>query len=213
MIFKIINKIKYLSKLINSNFIFYFFLTKINKIDKWHAFNNIDNRPYKKEVIDFCNNKNFNNILDYGCGFGDIVKKIKAKNKFAFDNDPKIIKISDILFKVRHLLIPGLSIVANVEIQRIDTNLRLLVVNIEPLEELMKEEINTLKVYVKSPETILRIRDRVQDKGKSKIIVHILVNGHGKYQTELSLGNNFIINPSIKASIKEIEGVLKIEEI
>ena len=99
MIFKIINKIIYLSKLINSNFIFYFFLTKINKIDKWHAFNNIDNRPYKKEVIDFCNKKNFNNILDYGCGFGDIVKKIKAKNKFAFDNDPKIIKISDTLFK------------------------------------------------------------------------------------------------------------------
>ena len=125
----------------------------------------------------------------------------------------EITLFSDILFKVRHLLIPGLSIVANVEIQRIDTNLRLLVVNIEPLEELMKEEINTLKVYVKSPETILRIRDRVQDKGKSKIVVHILVNGHGKYQTELSLGNNFIINPSIKASIKEIEGVLKIEEI
>ena len=125
----------------------------------------------------------------------------------------EITLFSDILFKVRHLLIPGLSIVANVEIQRIDTNLRLLVVNIEPLEELMKEEINTLKVYVKSPETILRIRDRVQDKGKSKIVVQILVNGHGKYQTELSLGNNFIINPSIKASIKEIEGVLKIEEI
>ena len=38
------------------------------------------------------------------------------------------------------------------------------------------------------------------------------MNGHDKYQTELKLGNNFIVNPSIKASIKEIEGVLKIEE-
>ena len=146
-------------------------------------------------------------------------RKSQKGRSFAFvgitdeHNQYEITLFSDILFKVRHLLIPGLSIVANVEIQKIDTNLRLLVSNIEPLEELMKEEINTLKVYVRSPETILRIRDRVQDKGKSKIVVQILVNGHGKYQTELNLGNNFIINPSIKASIKEIEGVLKIEEI
>ena len=39
------------------------------------------------------------------------------------------------------------------------------------------------------------------------------MNGKDKYQTELKLGNNFIVNPSIKASIKEIEGVLKIEEV
>ena len=38
------------------------------------------------------------------------------------------------------------------------------------------------------------------------------MNGHDKYRTELNLGNNFVVNPSIKASIKEIEGVLKIEE-
>ena len=38
------------------------------------------------------------------------------------------------------------------------------------------------------------------------------MNGHDKYRTELKLGNNFVGNSSIKASIKEIEGVLKIEE-
>ena len=44
-------------------------------------------------------------------------------------------------------------------------------------------------------------------------LIQILINGNDKYQTELKLGNNFILNPSIKASIKEIDGVLKIEEI
>ena len=39
------------------------------------------------------------------------------------------------------------------------------------------------------------------------------MNGKDKYQKELKLGNNFIVNSSIKASIKEIEGVLKIEEV
>ena len=77
----------------------------------------------------------------------------------------------------------------------------------------MKKNINVLKVYVNNPKTILKIRDRVEDKGNSKILVQILMNGKDKYQTELKLGDNFIVNPSIKASIKEIEGVLKIEEV
>ena len=54
------------------------------------------------------------------------------------------------------------------------------------------KNINVLKVYVNNPETILKIRDRVEDKGNSKILVQILMNGEDKYQTELKLGNNFI---------------------
>ena len=98
MIIRIINKIRYLIKFLNRNFIYYFFLTKKYKINKWHAFNNTSNRLYKREIISFCNEKNFQTVLDYGCGFGDIIKAIKAKKKFAYDNDPKIKKISKELF-------------------------------------------------------------------------------------------------------------------
>ena len=145
-------------------------------------------------------------------------RKSQRGRNFAFvgltdeNNQFEITLFSDILFKVRDFLIPGLSIVAEVETQRNENNLRLLAINIFPLEELMKKNINTLKVYVNNPETILKIRDRVEEEGNSEILVQILMNGHDKYQTELKLGNNFIVNPSIKASIKEIEGVLKIEE-
>ena len=146
-------------------------------------------------------------------------RKSQRGRNFAFvgltdeNNQFEITLFSDVLFKVRNLLIPGLSIIAEVETQRNDNNLRLLAIDLFPLEELMKKNINVLKVYVNNPETILKIRDRVEDKGNSKILVQILMNGKDKYQTELKLGNNFIVNPSIKASIKEIEGVLKIEEV
>ena len=146
-------------------------------------------------------------------------RKSQRGRNFAFvgltdeNNQFEITLFSDVLFKVRNLLIPGLSIIAEVETQRNDNNLRLLTIDLFPLEELMKKNINVLKVYVNNPETILKIRDRVEDKGNSKILVQILMNGKDKYQTELKLGNNFIVNPSIKASIKEIEGVLKIEEV
>ena len=146
-------------------------------------------------------------------------RKSQRGRNFAFvgltdeNNQFEITLFSDILFKVRNFLIPGLSIIAEVETQRNDNNLRLLTIDLFPLEELMKKNINVLKVYVNNPETILKIRDRVEDKGNSKILVQILMNGKDKYQTELKLGDNFIVNPSIKASIKEIEGVLKIEEV
>ena len=146
-------------------------------------------------------------------------RKSQRGRNFAFvgltdeNNQFEITLFSDVLFKVRNFLIPGLSIIAEVETQRNDNNLRLLTIDLFPLEELMKKNINVLKVYVNNPETILKIRDRVEDKGNSKILVQILMNGKDKYQTELKLGNNFIVNPSIKASIKEIEGVLKIEEV
>ncbi len=98
MIIKIINKLKYLFKLLNTRFFYYFFLTKKNKINNWHLYNNLNTRPYKKDIIDFCNSKNFEIVLDYGCGFGDIIREINSKKKYAYDNDPNIIKISKMLF-------------------------------------------------------------------------------------------------------------------
>lgn len=98
MIVKVINKLKYLFKLINTKFFYYFFLTKKYNINNWHLYNNLNTRSYKKDIIDFCNLKNFEIVLDYGCGFGDIIREINSKKKYAYDNDPNIVKISKMLF-------------------------------------------------------------------------------------------------------------------
>ena len=119
MINKIINKLSYLKKLINKNFFYYFFLTKKHEINNWHVYNNLENRHYKKEVISFCNKNNFEKVLDYGCGFGDIIKEIRAENKYAYDNDPKIKKISKKIFnskKIKFLNEKELDILKNKKI-------------------------------------------------------------------------------------------------
>ena len=97
MITKIIKKFGKFPKMINIKFIYYFFLTKKNNINNWQLYNTLNNRPYKKEIINFCNKKNFQNVLDYGCGFGEIIKELKSK-KYAYDTDQNIIKISHQLF-------------------------------------------------------------------------------------------------------------------
>ena len=98
MIIKVINKITYFVKLFNKNFIYYYFLTKKYKVNKWHVYNNLKNRLYKKEIISFCNKKKFKIVLDFGCGFGDIIKEVNANKKYAYDSDPNIKKISKKLF-------------------------------------------------------------------------------------------------------------------
>lgn len=103
MIIKIIRKIKQLLKFINIKFFYYFFLTKKNKVNNWHLYNNISNRPYKKEIISFCNQKKFETVLDFGCGFGDIIKEINSNKKYAYDSDPNIIKISKQLFNFSNI--------------------------------------------------------------------------------------------------------------
>ena len=145
-------------------------------------------------------------------------KSQKGRN-FAFigltdeESQFEVTIFSELLFRVRSILIPGISIVVEVETQRNENNLRLLAVNIYPLEDLLKKDIGGLKVYVNNTETILRIKDRVELTGDSEILIHVLIEGEDVYQTELKLGENFKINPAIKSSLKEIEGVLKIEEM
>lgn len=150
MIFKIINKIRSLLSLINFNFLFYFFLTKKNNINQWHAFNNLSNRPYKKEIINFCNNHNFETIMDYGCGFGDIISKINAKKKFAFDNDPKIIKISDTLFKRRDI-----NFVKNSELVNLKKKTFSCVLFINFLHDYKEKEIKKIINFFPNSEFIL----------------------------------------------------------
>ena len=68
-------------------------------------------------------------------------RKSQRGRNFAFvgltdeNNQFEITLFSDILFKVRNFLIPGLSIIAEVETQRNDNNLRLLTIDLFPLEE------------------------------------------------------------------------------
>ena len=115
----IIKKIKQILKLINFRFFYYFFLTKKYKINNWHLYNTLNNRPYKKEIIDFCNQKNFKIVLDYGCGFGEIIKEIKSIKKFAYDSDPNIVKISNQLFNsnnINFLLAEDLNIISKIKL-------------------------------------------------------------------------------------------------
>lgn len=89
---KLLNKLK-----LKIKFIFF----KIFKFQSWHV-GDILIRDYSLCVIEYLNKSQYNNVLDVGCGFGDILSHIKSKKKIGIDNDIKIINAAKLynLFKL-----------------------------------------------------------------------------------------------------------------
>lgn len=55
------------------------------KFDSWHIKGNFYCRPYKLQVVQYINNCNFQTIVEYGCGLGDISSRLKCSSLYCFD--------------------------------------------------------------------------------------------------------------------------------
>jgi DNA polymerase-3 subunit alpha len=150
-------------------------------------------------------------------------KSQKGKN-FAFvgltdpNNQFEITVFSELLFKARDILVPGNSILVEIETQRNSDNFRLLASKLSLLNETPKsinseEKCAYLRVYIDKSDAIVSIKENLIQEGDTEISICLFLDNDSNFETELSLGKNFLINSSIIESIKNIDGVSKIEEI
>ena len=63
--------------------------------DKWHATAPYECRPYKWEAVSLSNTITPESVLEVGCGLGDIVSRIEAKEKFGCDLDDNALFIAN----------------------------------------------------------------------------------------------------------------------
>lgn len=69
------------------------------KLDKWHAQSPYACRPYKRLVIGLADRTRVGSVVEIGCGLGDIVSRIKARDRIGFDIDPHVIRAASVLHK------------------------------------------------------------------------------------------------------------------
>lgn len=69
---------------------------KIFKFEKWHI-SLLSQRIYAQEIIDFCNTKKLNTIVEIGTGLGDIIRSINSHNKVCLDIDENVLKANKFL--------------------------------------------------------------------------------------------------------------------
>ena len=146
-------------------------------------------------------------------------RRSKGGKRFAFvgltdSNGPFEITIfSNLLSRVRDQIVPGISVIIDVEIQREKNNNRLLTNSITPINEFSSQTLRNMKIYIDDPQSLKTIKSRLNQSGKSQVSICFLSILNEAHRVEISLGSKFYIDPSIINTIKDIDGVSKIEEI
>lgn len=78
--------------------IYFNFLRKKYNFDAWHASSPIESKPYKRQVIELVNDYRKSNILEIGCGLGEILAELKSPNRVGVDYDKEVINAANHLF-------------------------------------------------------------------------------------------------------------------
>ena len=76
---------------------FTYLLWRIYKFDRWHASAPWYCRPYKKQVVQLASSISPDSVLEIGCGLGDIISRIRAKERYGFDIDENAIKAANMI--------------------------------------------------------------------------------------------------------------------
>lgn len=81
-------------------FIFYRFLQWVYKFDQWHVNYPFELKPYAMFVVKYINeNLKPNVVVEIGCGLGEILANIQAKEKYGIDIDKKVLNAASFLHK------------------------------------------------------------------------------------------------------------------
>jgi DNA polymerase-3 subunit alpha len=146
-------------------------------------------------------------------------RRSKNGKRFAFvgltdeDGPFEITIFSNLLSRVREKIIPGTSVILDLEVQREKNNQRLLTNSITPINDFLTKSLSKMKIYLEDPEAIGNIKSRLKRNGSSEVSLCFLSVNDKVHKVELSLGKNFHIDSLILSSIKDISGVSKIEEM
>lgn len=67
------------------------------KFDAWHATSNFYLKPYKKQVIGLILDSDPSQVIEVGCGLGDILSRTNARTRIGIDADWRVIKAAKLL--------------------------------------------------------------------------------------------------------------------
>lgn len=137
----------------------YRFLRRIYPFDPWHCEGTWHCRPYKHVAVRMANNIDAETVVEVGCGLGDIISRVKARQRVGYDQDEMVVRAarrirgSKVSFEVGSL--------SEVQEKKIDL---LILVN---------------WIHEVSPEALERMLDPVLDRTNFLLLDRILPQAQG----------------------------------
>jgi SAM-dependent methyltransferase len=74
-------------------------LRTVFEFDSWHVSAPFSCRPYKGQVVELANSLQPKTVVEVGCGLGDILRRISARERFGFDTDSGVIRAARFLHR------------------------------------------------------------------------------------------------------------------
>ena len=149
-------------------------------------------------------------------------RKSKKGNPFAFitlsdaTGQFEMTAFSEVLNASREQLQVGNLVVATVNIEREDGQLRLLAQGVRPVDDVVAHTEAGLRIFVEKPEACAGLQTRLKDverpRHKTGGEVSLIVMSPQR-EVELRLPHKYAINPRVAGAIKAVPGVLHVEEV
>jgi DNA polymerase-3 subunit alpha len=143
-------------------------------------------------------------------------RRSRNGNRFAFVgfSDPtgqfETIVFSDTLAATRDLLEPGKAIIARVEADVENDEVRLRLQSAEVLDQAAASVRTGLSVFLRDGAALNSIAQRLKNGGRAPVKLILQLNG-GR-EVDIALGGSFTITPQIKGAIKAIPGVVDVQD-
>ena len=144
-------------------------------------------------------------------------RRSRAGNRFAFIgfSDPtgqfEAICFSDTLNVSRDVLEPGTSVIARVEADVENDEIKLRLISVEALDKAAANAVQGIRIFIRDTGPVEAIAKRLGKGGKAP--VQIICMGEGGRETEIALGNKYVVTPQIRGALKATTGVVDVQEL
>mgnify|MGYP000377131843 CR=1 FL=1 len=81
------------------NRVYYAWLQKKYGFDKWHSATPFEARVYKKNVVQLASQLDVERVVEIGCGLGEIISRVDAKDRIGVDRESAVIEAARHLYK------------------------------------------------------------------------------------------------------------------
>jgi len=143
----------------------------------------------------------------------------KSGNRFAFlqCSDAsglfEVMLFAEVLSQTRDLLTPGTPLLLTVDVQGTAAEYRLTLQQVEKLEAVAARESLGVLIQITRASACAGLETWLEGRSKGKSRIHLLVDLDGEAEAELTLPHTITLPTHYRRELKEIEGVVEVQDL
>ncbi len=146
-------------------------------------------------------------------------EKVSQKgSKYAFLqlSDPtgiyEVTLFSELLAVSREFLEPGRAVLLRVSAEQREDQIRYTTEKIQPLEAALESKIREIRIFLKEPQAVKKIKEFLDTEGKGNAQVVLYLDIEGGRKAKIQLPGRWTLSPQARNTIRGEQGVAEIQE-